>query len=388
MGKTEIEEEEEQGDFTKGLKAKKEMKNDSACVHPEMPKEAPCGEAEADAGEEAGQNLSGKPGNASAVNAAEDPLPRQPESAETERKEKKTKPTGKRNPRNMGILFIILSAVCFTFMNAFVRLAGDLPSVQKSFFRNLVAFFVALIMILRSGDGFHVEKGNWKFMFLRAGAGTVGILCNYYAVDHLVLSDASMLNKMSPFFVTIFSWLILKEKLKPKQAVAIAVAFAGSLFIIKPTFTNMELGPSIIGFIGGVAAGLAYAMVRLLGQRGQKGSSIVLFFSAFSCLATLPYLIFNFHPMTWVQLLTLLGAGLAAAGGQFAITAAYLYAPAREISVYDYTQIIFSAVLGFFLFGQIPDGYSVIGYVIICGMAVWMFIYNNRLEREEQTAAA
>ena len=66
------------------------------------------------------------------------------------------------NSRYKGIFFITLSALSFAFMNAFVRLSGDLPSVQKSFFRNLVAFFIALIMIIRSKDGFKIEKGNLK----------------------------------------------------------------------------------------------------------------------------------------------------------------------------------------------------------------------------------
>ena len=74
----------------------------------------------------------------------------------------------------------------------------------------------------------------------------------------------------------------------------------------------------------------------------------------------------------------LLLAGLSAAGGQFSITAAYCYAPAREISVYDYSQIIFSAVLGFVVFGQLPDALSWLGYGIICLMAVVMFLYNKK----------
>ncbi len=89
-------------------------------------------------------------------------------------------------------------------MGACVRLAGDVPSIQKSFFRNLVAFFVALIMIVRSGDGFEIKKGNLGYMVLGATFGTLGILCIFYAVDHLVLSDASMLNKMSPFLLFYF----------------------------------------------------------------------------------------------------------------------------------------------------------------------------------------
>jgi drug/metabolite transporter (DMT)-like permease len=118
--------------------------------------------------------------------------------------------------------------------------------------------------------------------------------------------------------------------------------------------------------------------VRALGKRGVKGPLIVFFFSGFSCLVTLPYLLFNYHPMTINQIVTLLFAGLAASGGQFAITAAYSHAPAKEISVFDYTNVLFAAILGYFMFTQIPDGYSIIGYVIICGVSIIMFLYDNK----------
>ena len=134
----------------------------------------------------------------------------------------------------------------------------------------------------------------------------------------------------------------------------------------------------MIGLISGMGAGFAYTNVRVLGEKGEKGPFVVAFFSGFSCLVTLPYLIFDFHPMSGMQLVYLLFAGLAAAGGQFSITAAYFHAPAKEISVYDYSQILFSAAMGFIVFGQIPDALSWIGYALICAMAVAMFFYNNR----------
>ncbi len=277
-----------------------------------------------------------------------------------------------------GIIYIILSSFFFAIMNTMVRLAGELPSIQKSFFRNLVAFFFALILLWKNQIGFSIKKGNMKYFILRSLFGTIGILCNFYAIDHLVLADASMLNKMSPFFVLLFSWLILGEKLSWKQAIIVIIAFLGSLFIIKPTFSNLDVIPALIGLCGGMGAGIAYTMVRILGQRGEKGPFIVFFFSGFSCLITLPYLIFSFAPMTGKQILILLGAGLAAAFGQFSITAAYFHAPAKEISVYDYSQIIFSALIGFLLFHQVPDGYSIFGYIVICAMALAMFFLNNK----------
>ena len=97
-----------------------------------------------------------------------------------------------------GILYIVCSAFCFALMNMFVHMAGDLPSIQKSFFRNFVAAIFAGIILAKEGIPFRCKKENLKYMFLRSIFGTLGILCNFYAVDHLVLADASMLNKMSP----------------------------------------------------------------------------------------------------------------------------------------------------------------------------------------------
>jgi drug/metabolite transporter (DMT)-like permease len=82
-------------------------------------------------------------------------------------------------------------------------------------------------------------------------------------------------------------------------------------------------------------------------------------------------MIFDFKPMTTVQLLILLGAGMSAMGGQLTITAAYTYAPAKEISVYDYTNVIFTSAWGLIAFAEFPDALSICGYVIIIAMAIF-----------------
>lgn len=282
------------------------------------------------------------------------------------------------------IALIILSAFCFTLMNLCVRMSGELPSMQKSFFRNFVAMFFALGVLAKNKQSIKWKKGNLKWLLLRASFGSLGILCNFYAIDHIPLSNASILNKMSPFFVIIFSFIILKERLTFIQASAVLIAFIGTLFIIKPSVANIDLIPSFLGLVGGMCAGFAYTMVRVLGKKGENGAVIVFFFSAFSCLSMLPLMILSFKPMEWWQLAFLLGAGLSAAGGQFSITAAYCRAPAREISVYDYSQIIFATLIGFIFLGEVPDIYSVIGYIVIVSMAVFMFIYNNNRHKEAE----
>lgn len=282
--------------------------------------------------------------------------------------------------KTKGIICILISALCFSGMSSFINLSGDVPVPQKVFFRNLVAFFCASFILIKNHESFKPAKGCLPFHLIRSTAGLVGVFGNFYATTHMShTADAAILNKMSPFFTLVFSALFLKEKVKPKQAVSIIVAFVGSMFVIKPTLSNVELLPSLAGFAGGVCAGAAYTCVRHMGNKGENGRLTVFLFSAFSLVVTAPYLIFDYHPMTKMQFVYLLLVGVCAAGGQFAITAAYTFAPSREISVYDYSNIVFTAIEGYLFLGhQIPDLWSILGYAIICAMAVWMFIYNNK----------
>lgn len=277
----------------------------------------------------------------------------------------------------------MLSAFSFALMAMFIRLSGDVPFIQKCFFRNFIAFLIALVPLLvkASKEGketFTFPKECWKFLFLRAMGGTLGLFGNFYAVDHLILADASILNKMAPFYTVLFCWLLLGEKIKLIPGIAICVAFGGAMLVAKPSFDFSQTLPSLAGIIGGLGAGFAYACVRKLGQLKCPGPIVILFFSGFTTVITLPYVVLNFQPMTTYQIICLLMVGVTATIGQFTITAAYYHAPAAKISVFDFCQVIFSASLGFFVFGQKPDMLSFFGYVVIISMAVMNFIYNNR----------
>ena len=285
--------------------------------------------------------------------------------------------------RTKGVLCIIGSALCFAGMSAFVRLAGELPVFEKAFFRNFVAAVIVLALVKAEHVPIRIKKGSRAAVLLRCVFGTAALLANFYAIDRLALADANMLNKLSPFFAIVFSVFVLKERVRPVQAIAVVGAFAGALLIIKPTGENIALFPAIVGFLGGVGAGAAYTFLRKATGAGVNSRIVVLCFSWFSCLVTLPFIAADFAMPTARQLILLILCGCCGAGGQFFITAAYSCAPAREISVFDYTQVIFSAVMGYLLFGQVPDGRSFLGYAIIIAMAVMNFIYNNRRFRED-----
>ena len=270
--------------------------------------------------------------------------------------------------RKKGIMFILMSAFFFSLMTVFVRLAGDVPTMQKAFFRNVVAAVLAAVLLVRSGNGFSVQRKNLPALFMRCSVGTIGILCNFWAVDHMRIADANILNKLSPFFAILMSVFILKEKPNRVELLSVLLAFIGAAFVAKPG-AGIASFPALIAILGGITAGTAYTYVRKLGLGGEKGPVIVFSFSMFSTLVLLPNILLNYHPMTVRQFLFLVLAGCSAAIAQLSVTAAYQNAPAKDISVFDYSQVVYAAIFGLLLFGELPDGWSFLGYAIIIGTA-------------------
>ncbi len=271
----------------------------------------------------------------------------------------------------------MFAALGFSLMTFFVRISGDIPTMEKAFFRNAVAACVSLFLILRSGEKLKIKEGCGGDIFLRCLFGTSGLIANFYAIDKLNIADANMLNKLSPFFAILISVPVLNEKPKKTDILAVAAAFTGALLIVRPSGSNLLLIPSLIGLYGGFGAGAAYVFVRKLGKKGERTPIIVLCFSVFSTLITIPFIITNYVPLSGQQLICLILAGCSATLGQFGITMAYKFAPAKEISVFDYTQVIFAAILGILFLGEVPTAMSIAGYVIIIGVAVIRWTHNN-----------
>ena len=297
-----------------------------------------------------------------------------------------------------GIAAIVASALGFALMAALVRLADDygepLSAFQKSFFRNLVAFAVAAAVYWRrrprvanpAPPAFAKATAGRRTTFLliaRAAFGTLGIFANFYALSHIPIATGQMLNKTAPFFTVAFAWAFLGERTLPRQAAALAVAFAGAVLVVKPGFAGAEAFPLAVGLLGGAAAGAAYACVRALRRRGADPAYIILYFSVFSCLAAVPFMLPGLKPMTFAQVAVLLGAGGAAAVGQFGVTLAYGYAAPRDIAVYDYSSVLFAAAFGYIFFAQVPDIFSVLGFAVILAALV---LLNSRRRKRLRTS--
>ncbi|NCB29879.1 MAG: DMT family transporter [Clostridia bacterium] len=286
-----------------------------------------------------------------------------------------------------GVIMIICAACSFSVMNVFSRLAGDgVSAMQKTFLRNAVAILVILAILAREKKPIRIRKGCLPYHFLRSLFGTLGAIGNFYAVDHMILSDATVLVELSPIFIIIFSALILKEKATWRQWGIILLAFVGAALVIRPSGTGLVSIAALVALSVAVFAGVAYTMLRFLGLRGEDGSIIILFFSVFSCAACLPFVLMAYKPLTAAQFFFMLAASIFGCCGQLSVTAAYRYAPASEISVFNYSSVAFSALLGWAIFGQIADSLSYFGYCIMLAAVMLMFLVNRKKAREEAHA--
>lgn len=274
------------------------------------------------------------------------------------------------------ITLMLVSALAFSIMGAMVKLSGDIPLFEKVFYRNLISLGMAYIMIKNNKASFFGKKENQIYLLSRSLLGLIGVILSFYALNNLVLSDASMLNKISPFFVTLFAAVFLKEKLSKIQIPVLIIVFTGALFIIKPQF-NFSVLPSLSGFISAMCAGAAYTLIRFLRER-EEAPTIVFYFSFVSIVVMFPLMMMNYQKPTIIQFIYLIGVGVFAGIGQFTLTSAYRYAPAAEVSIYDYTSIVFSAIIGFIVWSELPDYLSIIGTLLIITSAIFTYFYNRK----------
>ena len=275
---------------------------------------------------------------------------------------------GARDSMPRAIVFMLLSSASFAGMAAMVKAAGEMPVHEKVFFRNLVTLAITVIMAWRHRENPFGPTRHLKLLLTRAVCGLGGVLLYFYAIGKLTLADASMLNKVSPFFVTIFAALWLGEKLTRRVVVGVLVAFAGALLVIRPGF-HMQLVPALAGLGSALFAALAYTVVRKLKGKARP-RRIVFYFSLVSTVAMIPPLIWHHEmPMGW-QWVWLLGTGVFAAGGQVFLTLAYHHGPATQISIWSYNHVLFALLVGLAVWGERPDIVSLAGGILIVAAAL------------------
>lgn len=277
--------------------------------------------------------------------------------------------------KNKSICFMLFSSFSFSSMQIIVKLLPTVPLMEKVFFRNIISLIFTFIVIRKQDLSFLGNKKNKKYLFYRSLFGYLGIVLFFYATSKMMASDATLLNKLSPVFVTIIAYFFLKEKINKIQILALATSLIGSLFIIRPKF-DLSILPASVGLLSAIVSAAAYIFITAIGKK-ESVYTIVFFFSLFSVLATIPFLIFSFKIPNFKELILLILLGILACAGQIALTLAYNSCNASKISIYDYSNIIFSSVFGFLFLKEIPNFYSILGGILIILASLIDFIFNK-----------
>ncbi len=277
---------------------------------------------------------------------------------------------------------MVLSGLSFALVAVMVRLAGEIPLCEKVFFRSVVMLAVTGALAVRARENLFARNPRMPLLLLRGAFGTIAMFLYFFAIERLNIADATVLNKLSPFFVTLFAVLFLREKLSRYVVPVLVVALAGAALVIKPQF-NFEAVPAVAGFVSAAASGAAYTIVRYL-RRDEPPYRIVFYFSLVSVVVAVPLMLLNFVRPEGLQWVYLLGTGVFSTTGQFALTLAYHQAPATRISIYVYVHILFAFAFGLLIWGEIPDTLSIVGTVFIISAAVYNY---RRVLADKGTAA-
>lgn len=278
--------------------------------------------------------------------------------------------------KQKGILYMMLSALSFAAMQVAVRLSREIPTMEQIFMRNLFILIVAFFIIRRKGGSYFGERRYQPFLMGRSFFGFLGLITLFYASSHGAQGDVTILNKLSPIFVTIFAVIFMKEKLSRIQIPALALSVLGAGIVFRPSFSSDPL-PLVMALLSAVTSGIAYTFLGYFKEK-VDGMTVILHFSAFSAVCSLPFMLHDFVMPDVRQLVLLIFIGIFGSLGQAFITYAYRFAPASEISIYNYSGILFSLILGFAVLGEAVKLTSIIGGALVAAASLIVYLYNGR----------
>jgi drug/metabolite transporter (DMT)-like permease len=292
---------------------------------------------------------------------------------------------------------MVLAAFFFSAMSLLVKLVGlRLPSQEVVFVRALVSLTVAYALVRRA------RLGNWGkrkgLLVVRGMMGFAALSCFFYALIHLPLADATVIQYTNPVWTAWLGWWLLNEGLSRREAALSGAGLLGVLLIARPTLlfggaSRLEPLAVAVGMAGALFSAAAYVSVRKLG-RTEHPLMIVFYFTLVTVPASIPGLLMHAVMPTAHELGLLGGVGLSAVLGQLYLTRGLQREPAGRATAIGYVQIVFAATWGVLWFHEYPDAMSLAGAAMVLVSVVVLARRRRaspgaRVERlEESTAEA
>ena len=276
-------------------------------------------------------------------------------------------------------LLMLFSTLVLSSMHALVRYLGQqLHPFEIAFFRNLFGLLVILPLLIRHGRQSFATKQP-GLQLLRGLSSIVAMLGWFYGLSLVPLAEATAISFSSAIFATLGAVLILGERMRLRRWSAVIVGFLGTLVLLRPGFT--EVGPGVLLILlSSVCWGASIVIVKRLG-RTDSALAIVTWMSIMLTLYSLPPALWVWQQPTPVQLGWLLLIGLLASAGHLAMVSALKLVDASSLTPLDYTRLIWTALIGYLVFGELPDVWTWIGGSLIFASATYITLREARLRR-------
>ena len=261
-----------------------------------------------------------------------------------------------------------LAALMFASMGVAVRYASaSLPSEVLVFLRNSFGLLFLLPWLYHRGfKGLKTQRLSGHIT--RSVTGLAAMYCFFYAIAHLPLAEAVLLNFSSPIFTAIIAMLWLGEEATRKLLLAIIIGFSGICLILKPGIGILSPA-ALVGLISAIFAALAMVSIRDL-SKTEPTRRIVFYFSVTATLISAIPMFWYWQTPELKPLLAMIFAGLAATLGQLLLTHGYSLAPAARVSPYSYNTIIFAAIYGWIFWSETLDILTLFGALLIISAGI------------------
>ena len=271
---------------------------------------------------------------------------------------------------------MILSSFAFAVMGVCIQIcAQSLPNGMVVFFRN-VSGLVFLSPLLMSGGIGILKTTHLRQHLFRGVAGLSSMYCFFYAIGHMPLADAILLNYTLPLFIPVVESLWLGEPFPMKLAIPLGLGFLGVIIVLQPG-RGIITAAALLGLLAGLLSAVAQTGVREL-TKTEPTVRIVIYFAmmgtSISALG-LPFVWVTPAPAIFLVIVLL---GLSATTGQLLMTKAYSYAPASQIGGFVYTGVIFAALMDWARLGLTPSPRFFAGAALVMGAGALMFRLASR----------
>lgn len=265
----------------------------------------------------------------------------------------------------LGIVLITLAFFCAAVMSTLSKAATGVPPLMTLFLQYGISLLVFVPSGARAGRA-GLKTEHFRLQLFRSVAGSVCQLLFFMAVRSTPLLDSVLLSNAAPLFIPLVVYAWFGKTVRPAVWLSLAIGLAGIVLIIKPGPQMFQNPASLVALTSGFFSALALVATNKLTET-EPPTRILVYNFGLSTLLLTPLFVWVWKPLTAKQWFLLAGVGVSYAVTQYLIIRAYRYASAAELSPFNYTVVIFSGLLGWWVFGNVPDPLAVVGTVLICG---------------------